>query len=253
MAIGAGRRDRPGYVAERAEARGAVPIGIDIAEGMVAVARRNHPELEFMVADAEELPFQDGSFDAVVGNFVINHLPAAGASGFAEAARVLVGDGRLAFSAWLRPDRMLIMGLIGDALEVAHPLSRTSRPPVSRPGRTATGSPTRPSSGGCSRRPGWLRSPSSRWRSCRGSRTPRPSTARLHGWKRAGRGVRTGSVRRRSGADPDALDAVVEPYQAGNALEVPVAAQHRLGPQGVSVAAVAAALRAGFAAAPTWR
>ena len=67
----------PGYVAERAEARGAIPLGIDIADGMVALARRNHPELEFTVGDAEELPLEDGSFDAVVGNFVINHLPAA--------------------------------------------------------------------------------------------------------------------------------------------------------------------------------
>jgi ubiquinone/menaquinone biosynthesis C-methylase UbiE len=81
----------PGYVAERAEARGAVPLGIDIAEGMVTLARRNHPELEFMVADGEQLPFDDGSFDGVVGNFVINHLPRP-ERGMAEAARVVAAD-----------------------------------------------------------------------------------------------------------------------------------------------------------------
>ena len=108
----------PGYVAEVAEHRGATPIGLDISEGMLAEARRNHPELEFVVGDAEALPFEDCRFDAVVGNFVINHLPAP-ERGIAEAARVLADGGRLAFSVWQQPDRMLIMGLVAQAIEAA--------------------------------------------------------------------------------------------------------------------------------------
>ena len=108
----------PGYVAELAAARGAKPAGVDISEGMVTLARRNHPELQFVVGDAEKLPYGDRSFDAVVGGFVINHLPTP-ELGVAEAARVVVEGGGVAFSAWQRPDRMLIMGLITKAIEAA--------------------------------------------------------------------------------------------------------------------------------------
>jgi SAM-dependent methyltransferase len=108
----------PGYVAEIAARRGARPVGLDLSGGMLAEARRRLPELELVAGDAEDLPFDDASFDAVVGNFVINHLPrpAAGAS---AAARVVKAGGRVAFSAWERPDRMLLMGLVGRAIEAA--------------------------------------------------------------------------------------------------------------------------------------
>src|ERR687898_481604 len=49
----------PGYAAGVAAARGARVTGVDIAEGMVAIARRAHPELELRVGDAEALPFGD--------------------------------------------------------------------------------------------------------------------------------------------------------------------------------------------------
>jgi SAM-dependent methyltransferase len=42
---------------------------------MVAAARARHPELTFVEADAERLPFEDGAFDVVTGAFVINHVP----------------------------------------------------------------------------------------------------------------------------------------------------------------------------------
>ena len=65
----------PGYVAERAAARGARVVGIDLAEGMLELARERVAGVDLLRADAEELPFDDASFDAVVGGFVINHLP----------------------------------------------------------------------------------------------------------------------------------------------------------------------------------
>jgi ubiquinone/menaquinone biosynthesis C-methylase UbiE len=108
----------PGYVAELAGHRGARPTGLDIAEGMLLEARRRLPTVKFVAGDAEALPFDDASFDAVVGNFVINHLPDP-ERGIAEAARVLVTGGRLAFSAWQTPDRMLFMGLFAEAIEAA--------------------------------------------------------------------------------------------------------------------------------------
>src|SRR5215218_10209868 len=65
----------PGHLAAAARDRGAVATGVDIAEGMLALAAARHPEVDFVPGDAESLPFGDTSFDAVVGAFVLNHLP----------------------------------------------------------------------------------------------------------------------------------------------------------------------------------
>ena len=64
----------PGYAAEAARLRGADVVGVDVAGAMVTLAQRLHPEIEFRQADAERLPFDAGSFDAVVGNFMILHV-----------------------------------------------------------------------------------------------------------------------------------------------------------------------------------
>jgi SAM-dependent methyltransferase len=108
----------PGYVAERAQARGALPVGVDIADGMLEAARRRHPDLRFMRADAEQLPFENGSFEAVVGGFVVNHLPSPDRA-VAEAARVVCSGGRVAFSVWDRPERMRVIGAVSEAIEAA--------------------------------------------------------------------------------------------------------------------------------------
>jgi hypothetical protein len=57
----------PGYVAAGVRTRGAVPIGVDVAGAMVELARELHPGIEFIQASAADLPFDDESFDAVVG------------------------------------------------------------------------------------------------------------------------------------------------------------------------------------------
>ena len=105
----------PGYAAERAAARGAHPVGIDIAEGMLALARRRRPELDFRWGDAEELPFEDASFETVVGGFVLNHLPRP-EHAVVEAVRVLAPAGTVAFSVWDRPERNRLNGVFRDAM-----------------------------------------------------------------------------------------------------------------------------------------
>jgi len=105
----------PGYAAERAATRGAEVIGIDIAEGMLELARRRQPELEFRHGDAEELPFEDASFDVVVGGFIISHLPNPERA-VAEAVRVLRPHGSAAFSLWDRPERNRMNGVFSDAI-----------------------------------------------------------------------------------------------------------------------------------------
>ena len=49
--------------------------------GMVAEARRRHPDLRFIEADAEQLPFDDDTFDVALGAFLVNHLPDAPSRG----------------------------------------------------------------------------------------------------------------------------------------------------------------------------
>ena len=108
----------PGHVAAAAAERGASVVGVDVAEGMLALARRLHPELEFRRGDAEALPFPDGSFDAVVANFALLHIgrPEQAA---AEFARVLAPDGRVALTVWDVPERARFVGVLVDAMAAA--------------------------------------------------------------------------------------------------------------------------------------
>ncbi len=108
----------PGYGAARGAERGASVVGVDVAGAMVSLARRLHPGLDFRQADAHELPFDHGSFDAVVGNFLILHLgrPEQAMEGF---VRALGPGGRLALTAWDLPDRARFLGVFLDAVAEA--------------------------------------------------------------------------------------------------------------------------------------
>jgi SAM-dependent methyltransferase len=71
-------------------------VGVDISEGMIREARRRHPDGEFEVARAHELPFADGSFDVVIASSVLHHIPDSHVEGaLAEIVRVLDEHGRL--------------------------------------------------------------------------------------------------------------------------------------------------------------
>jgi SAM-dependent methyltransferase len=117
--VGAGS----GEAAGRAVERGAIATGVDVAAAMVEIAARRHPAAQFVQASATRLPFDDGSFDAAVGNIVIQHIgePARAAL---ELARVLVSGGRVALSTWDAPERSAffatILGAVADA-DVAPP------------------------------------------------------------------------------------------------------------------------------------
>jgi SAM-dependent methyltransferase len=108
----------PGTITAAAAARGADAMGVDLAVGMLALGRARHPHLELLEADAESLPFPDDAFDALVGGFILNHLPAV-ETAVAEARRVLRPGGRMAVSVWDRPDRNRLLGeltaAVGDA------------------------------------------------------------------------------------------------------------------------------------------
>jgi ubiquinone/menaquinone biosynthesis C-methylase UbiE len=77
-------------------------VGIDMTARMLEKARANADKLgaahaSFVHGYAEDLPFEDGSFDCVVSNGVINLSPQKSAV-FAGIRRVLAPGGRLMFS-----------------------------------------------------------------------------------------------------------------------------------------------------------
>jgi ubiquinone/menaquinone biosynthesis C-methylase UbiE len=116
----------PGYVAAAAAERGANVVGMDFAEAMVAEARRRYPKIRFQEGDAEQLPFPDGTFDAVTMNFGMLHLanPEAAAG---EARRVLREGGRFAFTVWAKPEQARGLGVVLQAIQ------RHGNPNVSLP------------------------------------------------------------------------------------------------------------------------
>jgi SAM-dependent methyltransferase len=118
----------PGHLAAAAAERGASVVGADVAEGMLALARREHPQLEFVHGDAEDLPFADGSFDAVIAGFVLLHLgrPEQAA---AEFARVLRPGGRVALAMWDTPDRSRLPGVLVEAIADAGAAPPSDLPP----------------------------------------------------------------------------------------------------------------------------
>jgi trans-aconitate methyltransferase len=62
-----------GDLAQRIAASGAVPLGLDRSETMIAEARRKHPRLRFVVADAETFR-EPEPFDAVFSNSALHWM-----------------------------------------------------------------------------------------------------------------------------------------------------------------------------------
>ena len=83
--------------------RGAV-TGLDINEGMLAVARRQAPGIEWRQGAAESLPFADAAFDAVLSQFGLMFF-ADRPKAIREMLRVLRPGGRLAVAVWDSLDR----------------------------------------------------------------------------------------------------------------------------------------------------
>lgn len=78
--------------------RGLTIVLSDLSPGMVHKARHNlgsnHHQFKYRVLDAQAIPFPDGSFDAVVANHMLYHVPDRDAA-LHEFNRVLRPGGRL--------------------------------------------------------------------------------------------------------------------------------------------------------------
>ncbi len=84
--------------AERVRPTGSV-VGLDINPGMLAVAGKKAPAIEWKQGQAEALPFEDGSFDAVISQFGLMFFQDRSAA-IREMGRVLRPGGQLAVAVW---------------------------------------------------------------------------------------------------------------------------------------------------------
>ena len=92
-----------GWTSRLVARRGADVVGVDIATGLLAAAERQAAaeqlRIRYLQGDAEDLPFEDASFDAVVSTcgVMFASRPEAAAQ---ELARVVRPGGRIALTTW---------------------------------------------------------------------------------------------------------------------------------------------------------
>lgn len=86
----------PGRVVGLLHDRGLPVIGIDLSPGMIEVARRDHPGLDYRVGSMTDLDLPDGELTGIVSWWSIIHLPRdVVPQAFAEFHRVLAPGGIL--------------------------------------------------------------------------------------------------------------------------------------------------------------
>jgi ubiquinone/menaquinone biosynthesis C-methylase UbiE len=97
-------------------------VATDLNQAMLDVAAAAIPSgrVVFQQADAQALPFEDGSFDAIVCQFGVMFFPDRIAA-YAEARRVLKPGGRFLFNAWDRLARNPVSAAAGGAVAALFP------------------------------------------------------------------------------------------------------------------------------------
>ncbi|MFI6157589.1 class I SAM-dependent methyltransferase [Kitasatospora sp. NPDC051170] len=72
------------------------PYGVDVSGGMIATARRLHPELRFVQGEMGALDLPDGALGGILAWYSVHHTPADELPAlFAEFRRVLAPGGHL--------------------------------------------------------------------------------------------------------------------------------------------------------------
>lgn len=103
--VGAGMRvldvgTGTGIGAQVALELGAEPVGVDPSVGMLDVGRERRPAIAFVAAEAIDLPFLPGSFDRVLGSFVLAHFTKVETALF-DIVRATKPGGVIGFSTWM--------------------------------------------------------------------------------------------------------------------------------------------------------
>lgn len=79
-------------------------IGLDLNEGMLAVAGSVQSDIDWRQGDAANMPFENGQFDAVVSQFALMYFPERVAA-LREMWRVQKSGGRLGVASWASFDK----------------------------------------------------------------------------------------------------------------------------------------------------
>lgn len=87
--------------------------GLDINDGMLAVARRIRPEVDWRQGDALAIPFDDASFDVVLCQFALMFFPDR-FKALGEMWRALKPGGRLAVAVWGPLDEIRAYAVFAD-------------------------------------------------------------------------------------------------------------------------------------------
>ena len=101
-----------GWTSRLVARRGATVTGIDIAGNLLEAAReaasRDNLSINYQLGDAEELPSDAGSYDAVVSTYGVMFASRPEAAA-AEIARVCRKGGRMAITTWLKDGNVFQM------------------------------------------------------------------------------------------------------------------------------------------------
>lgn len=114
--VATGTGDAAIAAADRVGDEGRV-VAVDISAPMLEVAavKAAGRQIEFSVADAQCLPYAEGSFDAIVCLFGMMFIPDQIAA-LSSLRRLLRPDGRLVATSWDIPERAQFAGLVAQAL-----------------------------------------------------------------------------------------------------------------------------------------
>lgn len=72
-------------------------MGIDLSKKSIEIAKKTYPDIEFVVGDMNELPFESNSFDFVYSSLTV-HYSATPEQTYKEVYRVLKPNGLFLFS-----------------------------------------------------------------------------------------------------------------------------------------------------------
>lgn len=100
---------------------GATVTAADFSAGMIEVGRQRHPEIEFVQADAMNLPFGDDEFDVVTISFGLRNIEDP-RTALSEMFRVLKPGGRLLICEFSQPPASLIRAGYGVYMKYVMPL-----------------------------------------------------------------------------------------------------------------------------------
>lgn len=120
-----------GWTSRVVARRGATVTGVDIATGLLDAAERQAAAeqlpIRYRQGDAEDLPFEDGSFDAVISTcgIMFASKPEAAAK---ELARVVRRGGRVALTTWTSDGNLFKMFQVMKAFMPAPPTPAPASP-----------------------------------------------------------------------------------------------------------------------------